>query len=132
MEMLKDFLEGREVYVDCGNGLQKILVDDVFRIREECLVYASLIRRAKATPAIAVEAEGDVDDYIILSVASYLAKALKILKFSSTYIVFHCKGAEILINEDSLPEEIFRQHSSPLEAAKIVSNYMLEVLENKL
>jgi hypothetical protein len=132
METLKIFLEGRELYTYLNDKLRKVSVDEALRIRRDYFVYASLTKGGKATPMIVIEVEKGVNEYIILSTAIYLAKALKNLKFNSTYIVFHWTGAEVLINEDTIPEELFKRYPSPLEAANIVSNYVLKILENEL
>lgn len=44
------FLEGREVFVDCGNGLEKVAVDDALKLIDRCALYASLTKNSKATP----------------------------------------------------------------------------------
>lgn len=132
MGTVESFLRDRDIYIDCGDGLRKASIDEAIKYRERCYSYTSIVKNGKASPVIAVNAEKDVEWIFILYTAAYLVKAARSLGFNNTYIVFYWTGANVVINEESLPDEVFRLFREPINASIAISNYVLKNLENKV
>lgn len=132
MDYMTMFLEGREIFVDCGNGLERVALDNALKLMDRCTVYASLAKNSKATPALGIRVEKDVDWRILLSISVYVARLVKSLGLESTYVIFHWLGSDVLIHEDSVPVELFERFPKPAEAGHAISNYILKVIEDRL
>ena len=130
---IQKFLKDRNAVAICRGIENRIALNDIPKLSNECQVYGSLMLMSGfATPCIAIEFDRSVFTLALETVKIVSDFVFDLGVKKALYIVWTGRWFEVRIHELAFPSEFFRIVPSPVIAAALVSEYILSSLRDKL